>query len=214
MKLGLFALITCGLLADTLELKTGERMDGTFKQAGAAGVVIEVAGQPLTVPLEKVKAIYFGAASPANISAFSPIKDALDALRGLRSVTESGVSYRQYSERVLDAKVKVDQVSGDSSPAAAAATSAMRYYQLASNAWNSAISVSNANSYAIMLETGRGLQELLGDCPTLSRFVSTIPAKIQGSNRTSMLSSLVGQQPSVVWPCASAKLALAENASK
>ena len=57
--LPLFALILRG---DTIELKTGEHIDGAFKQATAAGAVIEVAGQLITIPLEKVKAIYFGVA--------------------------------------------------------------------------------------------------------------------------------------------------------
>ena len=125
-------------------------------------------------------------------------------------MTESGVNYRQYSERVLDAKVKVDQLNGDTSTAATAAISAMRYYQPASNAWNGAISGATAHSYSMMLETGRGLQELVGACASLSKFISTIPAKVQGDSRTAMISGLVGQQPSVLWPCAGAKLAAAE----
>lgn len=39
----------------------------------------------------------------------SPATDALDALKGLRSVTEMGVSYRDFVQRALDAKVKVDR---------------------------------------------------------------------------------------------------------
>lgn len=196
------------LLADTLELKTGERMDGTFKQATAAGVVIEVAGQAITIPLAKVKAIHFGSPEPG--AAAGPIKDALDALLGLKSITQSGVNYRQYSERVLDAKVKVDRLNGDTSPPALAAISAMRYYQLASNAWNGAISGATAHSYALMVETGRGLQDLMGECPSLAKFVSTIPAKISGDGRLAMLSSLTGQQPSVLWACADSKISQAE----
>jgi hypothetical protein len=41
----------------------------------------------------------------------APASDALDALKGLRSVTEVGLSYRDYAPRVLDAKVKVGQCS-------------------------------------------------------------------------------------------------------
>ena len=53
-------LLALSLRADTIELKTGERIEGAFKQATSAGAVIEVGGQAITIPLEKVKAIYFG----------------------------------------------------------------------------------------------------------------------------------------------------------
>ena len=102
----LFAL---SLRGDTIELKTGERIEGTFKQATSAGAVIEVGGQPISIPLEKVKAIYFGAVPSASPTAPPPARDALDALRGLQSVVESGLTYRDYATRVLDAKVKVDR---------------------------------------------------------------------------------------------------------
>ncbi len=49
------------LRGDTVELKTGERIEGTFKQATSAGAVIEVGGQSISIPLEKLRAIYFGA---------------------------------------------------------------------------------------------------------------------------------------------------------
>jgi TonB family protein len=49
------------LSADTIELKSGERIEGTFKQATSAGPVIEVGGQSITIPLGRLQAIYFGA---------------------------------------------------------------------------------------------------------------------------------------------------------
>lgn len=67
----LMLLFVFGLSGDTIELKTGERVDGTFKEATAASAVIEVAGQPITFPLEKVKAIYFGAAQSTAASVVS-----------------------------------------------------------------------------------------------------------------------------------------------
>lgn len=66
--------------ADTIELKTGERLDGGFRQAGVGGVVIDAGGRAITIPLEKVKAIYFGTA-PKTIAEASPAP-AQDALAG------------------------------------------------------------------------------------------------------------------------------------
>jgi hypothetical protein len=51
--------------ADVVELKTGQRVEGSFKQATSEGVVIEVGGQAITFELERVRAIYFGTA-PAS----------------------------------------------------------------------------------------------------------------------------------------------------
>ena len=62
MLAALSALFALSLRGDTLELKTGERIEGAFKQATSAGAVIEVAGQPITIPHERVRAIYFGSA--------------------------------------------------------------------------------------------------------------------------------------------------------
>jgi hypothetical protein len=133
------ALVVLSLRADTIELKTGERIDGAFKQANSSGVVIEVAGQSITIPLEKVQAIYFGAVPARPVAGPAPSQEALDALRALRSVTGSGIAYRDYSQRVLDAKVKVDRYltsSGSQRPELVRAIRvAMLEYELASQAW-------------------------------------------------------------------------------
>ncbi len=212
-RLAIFALlVTAAGMADSVELKSGERIDGVFKRADSSGVVIEVAGQQMTIAIEKVRLIRFGAGE-ATASTPTPIKEALVALRGLRSVTESGIDYRQYSTRVLDAKVRVDALAGDVSYAAVAATAAMRYYQLASNAWGAYIS-KGPNAFAISIETGKALQELVPECQPLAIYVSNLPKKADEITRVSMTSMLVGQRPGVLWPCAAAKLVEAEAAAK
>jgi len=103
-------LMVYSLSGDTIELKTGERIEGAFKQATSAGAVIEVAGQAITIPLEKIKAIYFGAAPSATVTTSvttAPSQEALDALTALRSVggikerrhaTEDGARQRLYDQ--------------------------------------------------------------------------------------------------------------------
>src|SRR6266446_10242340 len=93
------SLFALSLRGDTIELKTGEKIDCRFKQATSAGVVMEVGGQSITVPIARVRAIYLGEAPAAK--ADSTWTDALDALKALQSVTSSGVSYRDYAPRVL-----------------------------------------------------------------------------------------------------------------
>src|SRR5437870_9425242 len=97
--LALSLTFTLVLSADVLELKSGERLEGTFKQAGVdRGVVIEVGGQSITIPLAKIRAIYFGTAAKSDAApSVSAARDSLDALKGLQSVTSSGLSYRDYA---------------------------------------------------------------------------------------------------------------------
>ena len=129
------------LKGDTVELKTGERLDGVFRQAGTSGVVIEIAGQAMTVPLGKVQAIYFGAPPKASSVGSSPYLEALDALRGLRSITEAGVSYRDYAPHVLDAKIQIDRwlSTKPSDPAGNLVSLAIREYNIAAKAWSATI---------------------------------------------------------------------------
>lgn len=142
----LLALFTLSLLGDTIELKTGERIEGTFKQATSAGAVIEIAGQSITIPLEKVQAIYFGAV-PARqpVVGSGPADDAMDALKALQSVIDSGITYgdysqyRDYSQRVLDARVRVDRYLSSQGSGGTelrrAIRAAMLEYELASQSW-------------------------------------------------------------------------------
>ena len=142
---------------DTIELKTGERVEGAFKQADSAGVVIEVAGQSITIPLEKVQAIYFGAAPARPVAGPAPSQEALDTLKALRSVTGSGITLREYATRVLDARVKVDRYL--SSPGSEgnglrrSIRAAMLQYELAYRAWQANIEEWNMGLWKTMGET-------------------------------------------------------------
>lgn len=62
--------------ADVIELKTGQRVEGTLKQATPASVSVEVGGQTITFTGDKVRAIYFGVApAPVTKSAAPPAAD-------------------------------------------------------------------------------------------------------------------------------------------
>jgi hypothetical protein len=160
----LFALSLSG---DTIQLKTGERIEGTFKQATSTGAVIDVGGQPITIPLEKVRAIYFGAVPSASPTAPPPARDALDALRGLQSVVESGLTYRDYATRVLDAKVKADRylLSSPNDPPEHRKTIeiAMQEYELAGQSWNLQ---GNESAYRSLITP-----DLLERCPAVAKII-------------------------------------------
>jgi hypothetical protein len=187
--------------ADVVELKNGQRVEGTFQQATPSGIVIEVGGQRIVFKQGQVRAIYFGSAPPSSSSAApvtsaqpSAAQDALKALRGLQSVTTSGISYREYAPRVSDAKITVDQYlrepGGDPEAKKAIATT-MGYHVLASSVWNVEVSERNASDRANRLS--RLLQQpIVKTCSDLTPVTGApgVPT---------------------IWECASAKLADAER---
>jgi hypothetical protein len=226
-------IVASNLKADTIELRSGERIDGTFKQATSAGVVIDVAGQAITIPIEKVKTIYFGA-PPSQPASPAPSKEAVDALRELRSVTGSGIAYRDYSQRVLDARVKVDRylsAPGNDAPELRTAINvAMLEYELASQGWLTSFSpVEHTNLWTPM---GKIMEEPnVAKCPAVQAvlYVRDHPqAANSTSNRKSrsapspahqqdpteqlgLLFAIKGGAPGSVWSCASAEVAEAER---
>ncbi len=225
--------------ADVLELKTGERVEGTFKQATVAGgVVIEIGGQSITMPFAKVRAIYIGAA-PTAAPAVSAAKEALDALMGLQSVTNAGISYLDYAPRVLDAKIKVDKyLSGSSEGDAprAAIRIAMQYYELAATAWNGSLMKYNDKA----TQVGRTLRgdPALMECPSVrtaiagadasavgisggyigeGKFRVKLPQKTAAETAETAVyftGTHVGQNPAILWSCGSDKIAEAEELLK
>lgn len=224
----LAAALTAPLVfADAIELTTGERVEGTFKQATQNGVVIEVGGQPLTIPLAKVRAIYLGTAPKIPGASASPTipvehfakdslaREALNSLKALQSVTHTGLSYREYADRVLDAKVKVDQFlrsPADRDPKLLTALrlskirsgidTVMQYYELATQAWNAHL----VNESQRSREIGERLRNdtVLRDCSAIR--IKTTPGT--DSLRTGLV---LGRNPDILWSCASTKIAEVEQ---
>jgi hypothetical protein len=197
-------LLTLTLRADTVELKSGERVEGTFRRAGMNGVVIETAGQDITFELDKVRAIYLGnAAKGREVSAPSTLRDALDALKALRSITESGVTFRDYTPRVLDAKVRVDRYlssAGDSEVQQVAAIRfAMRAYELASRTWT-ANATRDPEGMVILMQG-------LAEDPEISR-CDSVRNYMRNKNNFWLNP---GSAASPLWTCAGVKVAEAER---
>lgn len=198
-----------------IELKTGERIEGAFKQASAVGAVIEVAGQAITIALEKVKAIYFGAAPSATGTGPAPSQEPLDALKALRSVTNSGITYRDYSERVLDTKVKFDRYASSveaGAPERTAITLAMREYEIASQAWslkfNTALAMATRIGQTLMTDSE------ISQCPGIKQLVQSVPmakTKTGPVPNLALVGMVFGESPASVWPCAAAQVAEAER---
>ncbi|HLK66732.1 MAG TPA: hypothetical protein VKU19_25030 [Bryobacteraceae bacterium] len=218
-KAGNMEAVSAAEPACTIELKSGERIEGKLKQVALAGAVIEVAGQAITVPLVKVGAIYFGHAPSLPVAAMAPFQEAIDALTSLRSVTNSGIAYRDYSQRVLDAKVKVDRYL--SSPESGgerrnAIRVAMIDYEFASRIWLVRIQ----NDYSQWSRIG--LTTLTPDLTACSAVTSTIDkysAWSKTKDRTSndyltglgLRMSFEEAHVPELWACASEQIAKAER---
>lgn len=195
--------------ADVVELKTGQRVEGTFKQATPAGVVIEVGGQIITFEQEKVRAIYLGSPPQAQMQS-STLDDALKALGGLQSVVAGGVNYRDYAPRVSDAKIIVDRYiqepeRGDGAVKEAVAA-AMRYYASAARAWSARLSRSNYEQVAN--------DPSLRDCPPMLDIVEEAKRDRTAISEPSKIGIYVGLRFQPLWSCASDKIGEAERALK
>src|SRR5262249_7082795 len=121
--------------ADVVELRSGERIEGTFKGADDREVRIESGGRLFTFTPDLVRAIYYGpvpapppaavqtapappppaavqtvpAVPPPSPAQIAERGEAIGALRMLRSVARTGVTYPEYAPRVSEAKNVVDR---------------------------------------------------------------------------------------------------------
>jgi len=195
-------------LGDVVELKNGQRVEGTLKQATPASVSIEVAGQTITFDGDKVRAIFYGRA-PTTPSVNKEVggRAAITALRELQSVTEAAVTYRDYSTRVGDVKMKVDRdVEGASEPARAAIKSALAYYVAAGSWWS--MNVSNPARGGFMIDT----EQLPRACGHYQQYVDR---QIAMGYRIATIGSFTQFPDSsvlgVFWSCAADKVADAEQ---
>ena len=194
---------TCA--AETVELKTGQRIEGVVKSVTAEEVLLDVAGQALKFPRENVSAIYF--AAPPKGTVVNPLNDALRVLKGLQSATSAGVSYRDYAPRVTDAKIQVDQMLGDAPDGQAKTTlaEALNFYVYASNAWNARIARSNYEALAV--------NPLFEKCQPLKRQIESLDRRgaggLSAATSRGISISIAGVEP--LFNCANERVTTAEQ---
>jgi hypothetical protein len=205
--------------ADVVELTSGERVEGKVKQVSAAGVVVDIAGSTLTLPLDAVRTIHFGAppsssvAPPSSPTALA----AVQALQALRSVARDETGYERYAARVEVTRADVGPYLRGADQAASALRDALaqsfHFYEVAATAWKGRTS-KNVDLKAL------GLDPAIEGCPALKdvfeeskrQFPLALvwqggyvdPAKAAGFVVVS------GGVPAL-WSCASDKLAEAER---
>ena len=203
--------------ADVVELRSGERVEGTFKSADDNAVRIEVDGRLVTYPPHEVRAIYFGPAPAKVAPAPVPIverDDAIGALGGLRSVAQRTVTYQEYAPRVNEVKGVVDrylQKKEDGAPAVKfAIADSFHYYALAETAWKAGLSRGNYASVGAdpALLRCAPAQEVIAESKRKSPFIWRAKGAGEGAT-TGMVIATDGL--AALWSCASAKLAEAEK---
>lgn len=194
--------------ADVIELKTGQRIEGTLKQATPASVAVEVGGQTITFEGEKVRAIYFGAAPAVTSGAPSLRGDALRALKGLQSATAGGVTYRDYGPRATDAKIIVDRYveedKADPEPVKASIAASMKYFTLAGSAWSA--SISRGGNYSFVLDPA------VKECAVAVKAIGEGGRFGGGGLSQATIDGIaLSVRFQVLWSCAADKLAEAEK---
>lgn len=191
---------------DVIELKTGERIEGTLKQATPASVSVEVGGQTITFEGDKVRTIHFGAA-PSPPAPKTNGADGLAALKALTAATRVGLSYREYSRRVLDTNPPVNRWIQGSADAAekTAATQAMALHILASRAWRARIAKDGFDAVA--------RDPVLSTCDPAKKVLESA-AKRDGftlDNNAWVALTLGSEGIQALWACAADRMVEAEK---
>ena len=238
-------------LAEVIELNGGDWVEGRLKEVTPSGVVVEVGGQTITFPPDRVAAIYFRSpsqtapaapASPPPSSAPaaappvaapsapagstapvpaalpprspaavykspSPTADALQVVRSLRSAVLGGLNFREYQSKVSAAATIVDRYLAalPEGPESQSIHDAVRYYVLAESAWNN----QGAASRTVWLRK----VDALDRCTAYQDFAKTMQSKGDAyyAERVKNYVVISDGVISVLWSCASEKIAEAET---
>jgi len=130
----------------TILLKNGQKIDGDFVGASADEIQFEVASQILKIKVQAISYIAFDKSIPTKLNASngdhfkSDREKVLRSLKALKSVVEVGVNYDDFSQRVLDTQVKIDEYLSKYKKAGypsfnTAVSNSMGFYAAARSAW-------------------------------------------------------------------------------
>lgn len=224
---------------EVVELNGGDWVEGTLKEATPAGVVVEVGGQTITFAPDRVRAIYYRAPSqptaaqppppgpppstPSPSPAVAPAPtagpalpafkgssaaaDALMVVKSLRSAILGGMSFREYQNRVNAAVTIVDRYLAalPDGPESESINDAVRYFVLAESAWNN----QGAASRTVWLRK----VDALDRCQAYQDFARAMQSKGDAyyAERVKNYVVISDGVISVLWSCASDKIAEAET---
>jgi hypothetical protein len=156
--------------ADIVELKSGERIEGTFKGANDVSVRIESSGRLLTFKPEEVRAIYYGAELGAPTTKNTG-EEALRTLKELQAITAAKPSYSEYRGRLTYARFHIDLLSAKLTDPAlrSAILASVDFFSVAGDAW-AAMMRPPARERAD--DVRAVMQKSQGECPPLKHLLS------------------------------------------
>jgi len=202
------------LWADTVELKNGQRVEGVFSQAGPKTVSIIVADQTISFDTALVRAIYFGADADEsrghrvgvtrNLAESRLVDEAIRALQGVRSVVNGNPTYRDFSPRVIEARIVVDRYLQSvkmAGPVRGYISDSMDIYAYGSLAWG-AKGGQTKQDFDILASLGG--DETLAKCPDVLAACETL-SKGANKNTWKFGVAVTFQLPSL-FRCASVQL--------
>ena len=219
---------------EVIELNGGDWVEGTLKEATPAGVTVEVGGQTITFAADRVRAIYYRASGdqaptagtpprppsasvrpaagpppgpPAPARGSSPAADALLVVKSLRSAILGGMTLTEYQARVNATVTIVDRYLAalPDGPESESINDAVRYFVLAESAWNN----QGAASRTVWLRKVDALER----CPAYQAFARAMQSKGDAfyAERVTNYVVISDGVISVLWSCASEKIAEAET---
>lgn len=180
--------------ADVVELTTGERVEGTVKQATPAGVVIDVGGRELRIRQDRILGISFeplpvsltpappptfpppppvtpqvaAPAPPPPARAISPaLKEALTALERLQQATAGPLVLADYVALVDEVKRGVERqlaAAAEGEATKRAVRAALGYHAFAAAAWS--VYEARGDLRAV------GSAAMVAECPALARTIA------------------------------------------
>ncbi len=201
------AVLSSASWADVVELTTGQRVEGSFRRAAGTEVVIEVGGREVAFPLEKVRAIYFGASGAAS-EPKSAAREALQALKAVQVATGEDGVFQDYARRVSEAKARVDRYlsepeRGDAG-LRATLNEAVSFYMLALAAWRA----KTTNRFEEVLAVAR--DPALDRCQALKKPLARYP--LGNTREQDFARGVVATlEIPLMWSCAADKIEEAET---
>jgi hypothetical protein len=150
---------------------------------------------------------------PENEAAMS----ALNALRYIRSGTDAGVTFPDFSQRVKSAKVVVEgflnAATIQDEGVRTAIGLAMRYYEITGAAWAATIAPTNSTILQVLenIDTLLRNDPEFKSCSTLASGIAEVDAQWKPQAKPGVLSYLIGKKPAYLWACASIQVAAAER---
>ena len=230
-RLGVAVIVALALVwphpapAELVELNGGDWVQGALREVTPAGVVVEVGGQTVRFTRDRVRAIYFGPSSPQarplgpqlpqSPTSWGPppsvtpsaAADALQVLKSLRSAVLARIGLQEYQAKVTDAATILDRYLATLPSGSEKETvhDAARYYVLAASAWN--------NQGRVSPLTWLRKDDALDRCAMYQDFAEAMRSKGEAyyDERVQNYVVISDGVISVLWSCASEKIAEAET---